>query len=140
MEGKNLLEKTSATYNEYYGTYRAAYCHSTGLPMYGSKDFAEVQEKGFYTKTRAKREKVQIDESQPVGWYRMPNGYTPLFRAEQQGDKKMYAYPCYECEDCDKFLEAGKTMSFSEFCKSHCENCPDCVVLDVPYDEMEKSK
>ena len=81
MEGKNLLEKTSATYNKYYKAYRAAYCHSTGLPMYGSKDFAEVQEKGFYTKTRAKREKVQIDESQLVGWYRMPNGYTPLFRA-----------------------------------------------------------
>lgn len=77
----NLLEKTTATYNSYYKMYRAAYCHSTGLPMYGSKDFAEVQEKRFYTKTRAKREKVQIDESQPVGWYRMQTGYVPLFRA-----------------------------------------------------------
>ena len=81
MQEKDLLKKTPETYNKYYKAYRAAYCHSTGLPMYGHKDFPEVQEKRLYTKTRAKREKVQIDESQPVGWYRMPNGYTPMFRA-----------------------------------------------------------
>ena len=81
MDGKDLLKKTSATYNKYYKAYRAAYCRATGLPMYGSKDFAEVQAKELYTKTRAKHDKVQIDESKPVGWYRMQNGYTPLFRA-----------------------------------------------------------
>ena len=77
---ENLLEKTLESYNEYYKTYRAEYCRSTGLPMYGSKDFSEVQEKGFYTKSRAKRDKIWIDESHPVGWYRTVNGYVPLFR------------------------------------------------------------
>lgn len=77
---ENLLEKTLESYNKYYKAYRAAYCRSTGLPMYESKDFSELQEKGFYTKSRAQREKAWIDENNPVGWYRVQHGYVPLFR------------------------------------------------------------
>ena len=76
---KNLLEKTDETYNKYYKLYKAAYCRTTGLPMYGHKDFPEVEAKKLYSKTRAKLAKVEIDESRPLAWYRCENGYTPLF-------------------------------------------------------------
>lgn len=81
----DILEKTTARYNKYYKAYRAAYCHSTGLPMYGNKDFPFVQENMLYTISRAKREKVEIDTKEPVGWYRTQHGYVPLFRCT--GDK-----------------------------------------------------
>lgn len=77
---KNLLEKNDGSYNSYYKLYRAEYCHKTGLPMYSSRDFDELQKNGIYTRTRAKVNKVKIDESVPVGWYRMKNGYAPLFK------------------------------------------------------------
>ena len=78
---KDLLEKTLKTYNKYYRAYRAEYCHLTGLPMYSSKDFSEVQAKGLYTLSRARKEKARIDATHPVAWYRVQHGYTPLFRA-----------------------------------------------------------
>ena len=74
-----LLEKTDKTYNKNYRLYKADYVRTTGLPMYGHADFPEVQAKKLYSRTRAKLEKVQIDESCPLAWYRCEHGYTPLF-------------------------------------------------------------
>ena len=51
--------------------------------------------------------------------------------------KLFYSYPCADSDDCP-FLESGKTMSFVEFCKRYCENCPDCVVLDIPYSDINE--
>jgi hypothetical protein len=48
-------------------------------------------------------------------------------------DKEFYSYPCEDSDCCINFLESGNKMSFEEFCLKYCENCPDCVVLDVPY-------
>ena len=52
-------------------------------------------------------------------------------------EKQFYSYPCEESNDCLAFLENGKEMSFVEFCKKHCDHCPDCVVLDIPYSEID---
>lgn len=49
--------------------------------------------------------------------------------------KEFYSYPCESAEDCLEFLEGDKKLSFVEFCEKHCANCPDCVVLDIPYTE-----
>lgn len=54
--------------------------------------------------------------------------------------KEFYSYPCAERNDCIDFLEKGKTMSFVEFSKKYCDHCPDCVVLDIPYSQVEKDK
>ena len=83
----NYLAKTPKSYNSYYKTYRAEWCRKSGLPMYSRKNFDEVQSKGLYTATRAAKEKVSIDESVVCGWYRLPNGYTPLFRERQENGK-----------------------------------------------------
>ena len=79
----NYLEKTRESYNEYYKTYRAAWCKKSGLPMYSKKDFEKVEREGLFTVSRAKKEKVVIDTRTVCGWYRMPNGYTPMFRRTQ---------------------------------------------------------
>lgn len=55
-------------------------------------------------------------------------------------EKQFYSYPCEESGDCLEFLESGRKMSFVEFCEKHCENCPDCVVLDIPYEEILENK
>lgn len=75
----NYLKQTAESYNAHYKAYRASWCRASGLPMYSRKDFETVERGGLYTKSRAAREKVEIDESKVLGWYRLPNGYTPLF-------------------------------------------------------------
>ena len=78
---QDLLEKNEQTYNSYYHLYRAEYCKATGLPMFSGKTaFTDCVREGFYTRTRAKVLKIQIDDTRPVGWYRMKNGYAPLFK------------------------------------------------------------
>ena len=77
---KNLLEQNLGSYNSYYKLYRAEYCRKTGLPMYSGKDFEYLEKNRIFTRTRAKKEKVAIDEAVPVGWYRMQTGYAPLFK------------------------------------------------------------
>lgn len=77
----NYLEQTKESYNFYYKTYRAEWCKKSGLPMYSNKDFQIVENEKLYTKTRAKKEKIKIDETKVYAWYRRPNGYTPLFKA-----------------------------------------------------------
>ena len=79
VNSENLLEKNWGSYNSYYKLYRAEYCKKTGLPMYSRKDFEYLEQNKIFTRTRAKKEKVEIDETKPVGWYRMQTGYAPLF-------------------------------------------------------------
>ena len=74
------LEQTHESYNFYYKMYRAKWCKKTGLPMYAKKDFAIVEKERLYTKSRAKKEKVQINDTEVAAWYRTSHGYTPLFR------------------------------------------------------------
>ena len=81
INSSNLLEKNKETYNRNYKLYRAKYCRETGLPMYNWRDYPQMIENGIYTRTRAKQEKVKINEEIPVGWYRLQHGYTPLFKA-----------------------------------------------------------
>ena len=76
----DFLVQTKESYNSYYKQYRAEWCRKSGLPMYQRADFETVEREGFYTKSRAKREKVDIDSTKVVGWYRRPNGYVPLFK------------------------------------------------------------
>lgn len=82
----DLLEKNINSYNSYYKLYRAEYCKKTELPMYSWKDYDYMIANGIYTRSRAKAEKVVIDETCPVGWYRLMNGYTPLFTIKANPD------------------------------------------------------
>lgn len=83
MSETNYLEQTRESYNSYYKTYRAEWCKKSGLPMYAKKDFEIVEREGLYTKTRAKKEKINIDETKVCAWYRRPQGYTPLFKIKE---------------------------------------------------------
>ena len=52
--------------------------------------------------------------------------------------KEYYSYPCEQADDCIDFLEgAKKYSSFKEFCEKKCGNCPDCIVMDMPYPEED---
>ena len=51
--------------------------------------------------------------------------------------KQFYAYPCNDFTDCLDFLEGYEKLTFREFCEKHCAHCPDCVELDIPYDEIK---
>ena len=76
----NYLEKTEESYNKYYKLYKASWCRKSGLPMYGNKDWSTVQEQELYSITRAKKAKIEIDTETVCAWYRMPQGYIPLFK------------------------------------------------------------
>lgn len=75
----NYLEKTNESYNSYYKLYKAEWCKKSGLPMYNKKDWAIIKEANLYSISRAKKEKIKIDPT-VCGWYRMQNGYCPLFK------------------------------------------------------------
>ena len=62
----------------------------------------------------------------------------PAKEKDQQTEdfKSFYPYPCEESADCFVINE-NPEMSFSEFCQHYCANCPDCVFLDIPYDNSE---
>ena len=79
-----LLQKSFEAYNSYYGLYRAEWCRRTGLPMYSRKDWEIIERERLFTKSRAKREKVNINDNIVCAWYRMQNGYTPLFRVREE--------------------------------------------------------
>lgn len=83
----NYLRQTSESYNEHYKAYRADWCRKSGLPMYAKKDFEKIEEEGLYTTSRACREDVKIDNQTVVAWYRLTNGYTPLFKALENNKK-----------------------------------------------------
>ena len=52
--------------------------------------------------------------------------------------KEFYSYPCQECMDCPDFIDGWEKMSFKEFCETYCAHCPDCIEMDIPYEEIEK--
>lgn len=79
----NYLEQTYESYNTYYKMYRAEWCKKTGLPMYQNKDWEIVKTEQLYTKSRAKKEKIQINDTEVVAWYRTTHGYTPLFKIKE---------------------------------------------------------
>ena len=62
----------------------------------------------------------------------------PAKEKDQQAEdfKCFYPYPCDEPADCYAINEDPE-MSFAEYCQHYCANCPDCVFLDLPYDNSE---
>ncbi len=75
-----MMEKAAEGYNSRYHAYSVNYCRSTGLPMFSSKNFADVDRNyHLYTISRAKKEKVSVDESHVCGWYRVMHGYVPVY-------------------------------------------------------------
>lgn len=50
-------------------------------------------------------------------------------------EKTLYPYPCSDREYCPSYvMESEHDFNLEKFCKEHCSGCPDCVVLDIPYD------
>lgn len=80
MKKVDCLKRTPDSYNSYYKTYKAVHCRQTGLPMYDHKTAEFMVNAELYSKSRAKKCKVEIDEATVCGWYRMYNGYVPLFK------------------------------------------------------------
>ena len=87
MENINWLEKTKESYNDYYKTYRAAWCRKSGLPMMDSSCWEKIQAEDLYTVSRAKKKHVSIDMKKVCGRYRIWQGYVPMFKAVRKGDK-----------------------------------------------------
>lgn len=77
---QDWLEKTAESFNKYYNCYRASWCKKSLLPMYQSKDKTKMRNDGLYLRSEAKRLRIKIDTTQVCGWYRLYNGYTPLFK------------------------------------------------------------
>lgn len=79
----NYLEKTKESYNSYYNQYKAAWCKKSGLPMYSKNDWDKIERDELYSVTRAQRARVAIGTT-VCAWYRMANGYIPLFKRKEQ--------------------------------------------------------
>lgn len=80
----NWLEKTKESYNDYYKTYRAAWRRRSGLPMMDSSCWKQIQAEDLYTVSSAKKKHVSIDMKHVCAWYRVTNGYVPMFRAARK--------------------------------------------------------
>lgn len=53
--------------------------------------------------------------------------------------KEFYSYPCAEHLKCPVYCESiSKGETFTEVCENHCACCPDCKVLDISYEQMER--
>lgn len=62
-----------------YGLYPAAYCKSTGLPMYSRDNYKTVAHM-YLSKSRCKKIGHPVQENETiVAFYRLMNGYTPLY-------------------------------------------------------------
>ena len=63
-------------FNEYYKTYTAEYCKSTGLPMYSKGDKFE----NLYSRSKCEKLKRPVEDGEePVAFYRVKNGYCGLY-------------------------------------------------------------
>lgn len=76
------IEKNTETYNLGYGTYKASFVNQTSLPKFSRDSFDKVLEADLYSPSRAKKEHVEITD-EVGGWYRMKNGYKPLFTVKK---------------------------------------------------------
>lgn len=108
MNDINWLEKTKESYNDYYKTYRAAWCRKSGLPMMDSSCWEKIQAEDLYTVSRAKKKHISIDMKKVCGWYRIWQGYVPMFKAVRKG-KETYSNTITitssdlkRCEECDE--------------------------------------
>lgn len=88
----NWLEKSSNSYNDYYKLYKAEWCKLSKLPMLSRKDWQQIESEDLYTLSRAKKEKIEIDSQKVVAWYRMMNGYAPLFKAKHKAQLQGVLY------------------------------------------------
>ena len=76
-----LNGKREIRYFRTYGTFSAAYCRTTGLPMLsnGYTGYEEYADK-WLSKSRCKKSKRPIQEGEkPIAWYRTMHGYCPLY-------------------------------------------------------------
>lgn len=74
------LEKNDNTYNYYYSTFKAEYAKSTGLPLYANtvKEYNDVAEI-YISASRCKKLKKDTEGADVVAFYRVMNGYIPLY-------------------------------------------------------------
>ena len=73
-----------------YKCYTADSCRKTGLIMFGSSDtpkskYSEYADK-YLSKSRCKLIKKPVkDDEQPIAFYRVMNGYVPLYDRSNNG-------------------------------------------------------
>lgn len=68
--------------NDRYPAYKAKEVHATGLPIYTSIDrSAGGSAEHLQSTTQRKRTGFPVKANElPVGWYRVCNGYVPLYK------------------------------------------------------------
>ena len=65
-----------------YGTYLARDCRKTGLPMLDKNSRYQPGAKEYYSRTQRSRMHKPIQGGEaPEAWYRVENGYVPLYGA-----------------------------------------------------------
>lgn len=47
-------------------------------------------------------------------------------------NKVFYSWPCAEANECEAYKARGD-QPLANFCRNHCEHCPDCVVRETPF-------
>jgi hypothetical protein len=74
IDGKNIQ-----IWNGYYKTYTAAYCKALELPMLNNSTYGEYADKWLSPSRCKKAGKPVHDGEKPVAFYRLANGYCPLY-------------------------------------------------------------
>lgn len=78
----NINGKEVKAWNAYYKCYTAEYCKALGLPMLNNKTYDKYSNK-WLSSTRCNKIKKPVTEDEyPVAFYRVKNGYIPLFERD----------------------------------------------------------
>lgn len=76
-------------YNTYYKCYVASYVKTTGLPMFGGSELSKLDYEKYadkwLSKTRCEKIKKPVKDGEAiVAWYRVKNGYIPLYDRSEE--------------------------------------------------------
>ena len=52
--------------------------------------------------------------------------------------KETYVYPCADFLDCIEYYDLSPEK-VEDFAKSHCATCPERLLSEKPYDELERN-
>lgn len=84
MKKKLIVNGVEVYKHRNYSAYRAADCRATGLPMYTGAD----RPRNLLSTTQRQRSRHPVREDElPTAWFRVMNGYVPLYE-KVEGDRE----------------------------------------------------
>lgn len=82
--------KKIKAWNGYYKCYTAAYCKLTGLPMMDKYDYGPCADK-WLSPSRCKKAGKPVQQNEkPVAFYRVMNGFCPLYERSEESEGGNY--------------------------------------------------